>query len=78
MRKKGFPAIADRAVWERVKEERAGIRWDSAVEKFGRSYHMRGNQEEVDTTTYSNQEEIRLILSVDSFLGVHATSKKKA
>ena len=28
-----FPAIADRAVWEKVTKGRAGIRWDSVVEK---------------------------------------------
>ena len=33
MPKKRLPAIVDRAVWEKVTKERAGIRWDSVVEK---------------------------------------------
>ena len=33
MPKKRLPAIVDRAVWEKVNSGRAGIRWDSAVEK---------------------------------------------
>ena len=28
-----MPVIADRAVWEKVTKERAGIGWDSVVEK---------------------------------------------
>ena len=32
--KKRLPAIADRAVWETVTKGRAGIRWDSVVEKI--------------------------------------------
>ena len=34
--KKLLPAIADRAVWEKVSKGRAGIRWDSVVRKYGR------------------------------------------
>ena len=33
MPKKGMPAIADGAVWEKITKGRAGIRWDSVVEK---------------------------------------------
>ena len=34
MPKKRLPAIkADRAVWEKVTKERAGIRWNSVVER---------------------------------------------
>ena len=36
MPKKRLPAIADRAVWERVTKGRAGTRWDSVVEKVWR------------------------------------------
>ena len=31
--KKRLPAIVDRAVWEKVRKRRAGIWWDSLVEK---------------------------------------------
>ena len=43
--KKLLPAIADRAVWEKVSKGRAGIRWDSVVEKVWKD--MGGNQEEI-------------------------------
>ena len=33
MPKKRLSVIADRAVWEKVTKGRAGIRWDSVVEK---------------------------------------------
>ena len=33
MPEKRLPAIADRAVWEKITKGRAGIRWDSVVEK---------------------------------------------
>ena len=36
MPKKRPPAIADRAVWNKVTKGRAGKRWDSVVEKYGR------------------------------------------
>ena len=45
MPKKRLPAIADRAVWEKVTKGLAGIRWDSVVEKGWK--HIGGNQEEV-------------------------------
>ena len=38
-------AIADRAVWEKVAKGRAGIRWDSVVEKVWKD--IGGNQEEI-------------------------------
>ena len=41
MPKKRLPAIADRAVWEKVTKGRAGIRWDSVVEKVWKD--IRGN-----------------------------------
>ena len=31
---KRLPAIADRAVWEKITKGRAGIRWDNVVEKI--------------------------------------------
>ena len=45
MPKKRLPAIVDRAVWEKVTRGRAGIRWDSVVEKVWKD--TGGNQEEV-------------------------------
>ena len=45
MPKKRLPAIADRAVWEKVTKGRAGIRLDSVVEKVWKD--IGGNQEEV-------------------------------
>ena len=36
MPKKRLPAIADRAVWEKVTKGRAGIKWDSVVEKVSK------------------------------------------
>ena len=43
--KKRLPAIADRAVWEKVTKGRPGIRSDSVVEKVWKD--IGGNQEEV-------------------------------
>ena len=45
MPKKRLPAIPDRAVWEKVTKGRAGIRWDSVVEKVWKD--VGGNQEEI-------------------------------
>ena len=45
MPKKRLPAIANRAVWEKVTKGRAGIRWDSVVEKVWKD--VGGNQEEI-------------------------------
>ena len=44
MPKKRLPAIADRAVWEKVTEGRAGIRWDSVFENIWKD--IGENQEE--------------------------------
>ena len=44
MPKKRSPAIANRAVWEKVTKERAGIRWGSVVEKVRKD--VGGNQAE--------------------------------
>ena len=43
--KKRLPAIADRAIWEKVTKGRAGTRWDSVVEKVWMD--RGGNQQEV-------------------------------
>ena len=40
-----MPAIVDRAVWEKAAGGRAGISWDSIVEKVWKD--IGGNQEEV-------------------------------
>ena len=45
MPKKRLPATVDRAVWENVAKGRAGIRWDSVVEKIWKD--IGGNQEEM-------------------------------
>ena len=42
--KKRLPAIADKAVWEKVMNVRAGINWESAVETVRRA--QEGNQQE--------------------------------
>ena len=55
------PAIADRAVWESVAKGRAGIRWDSVVEKVWKD--IGGNQEE--------------ILSIEKFTGYKREMKEK-
>ena len=44
---KRLPAIADRAVWEKVTPGRAGIRWDDVVERIWKDL---GDQEEVLST----------------------------
>ena len=56
--KKWLPAIADRAVWNKVTKGRAGIRWDSVVEKVWKN--IGGNQEEM--------------LSIEKFGGVQDRS----
>ena len=45
MPKKRLPAIASRAVWEKVTKGGAALRWDSAVEKVWKD--IGGNQEDV-------------------------------
>ena len=45
MPKKNLPAIADRAVWEKVTKWRAGTTWDSVVEKLWKD--IGGYQEEI-------------------------------
>ena len=40
-----MPAIADRAVWAKVTKGRAGIRWDSVVDKVWKD--IGGNQQEI-------------------------------
>ena len=45
MPKKRLPAIANRAVWEKVTKGGAALRWDSAVEKVWKD--IEGNQEEI-------------------------------
>ena len=45
MPEKRLPAIADRAVWEKITKGRAGILWDNVVEKLWT--YLRGDQEEV-------------------------------
>ena len=40
-----MPAILDRAVWEKVAKERAGITWDGIVEKV--RMNIGGKQEKV-------------------------------
>ena len=61
MPKKRLPAIADRAVWEKVTKGRAGMRWDGVVEGVWKD--IGGNQEE--------------ILSVEEFAGYKTEVKEK-
>ena len=61
MPKKRLPAIADRAIWEKVTKGRAGTRWDSVVEKVWKD--IGGNQEE--------------ILSIEKFAGCMTEVKEK-
>ena len=44
MPEKRLPAIADRAVWEKITRGRAGIRWDNIVEKIRKDL---GDQEKI-------------------------------
>ena len=60
MPKKRLPAIANRAVWEKVTKKRAGIWWDSVVEKVRKD--MGGSQEN--------------ILSIEKFAGYKTEVKK--
>ena len=39
-----MPAIADRAVWEKIAKGRAGVRWDNVVENILKGYG--GEQED--------------------------------
>ena len=55
-----LPAIADRAVWEKITQGRAGIRWDSVVEKIWKE--LGGDYEEV--------------LSIEKFGGYKTELKK--
>ena len=48
MPEKRLPAIVDRAVWEKITKGRAGIRWDSVVEKTWKA--LGRDQEEVLST----------------------------
>ena len=61
MPKKWLPAIANRAVWEKATKGRAGIRWDSVVEKVWKD-------------TGGNQEKI---LSIEKFAGYKTEVKEK-
>ena len=61
MAKKRLPAIADKAVWKKVTKGRAGIRWDSVVEKVWKV--IPGNQEE--------------ILSIEKFAGYKTEVKER-
>ena len=56
-----MPGIGDRAVWEKVTKGRAGVRWDSVVEKVWKD--IGGNQEE--------------ILSIEKFVGYNTEVKEK-
>ena len=61
MPKKRLTAIADRTVWEKVRKGRAGIRWDSVVEKVWKD--IGGNQEG--------------ILSIEKFGGYKRGAKER-
>ena len=48
MPEKALLAIDDNAVWEKITNGRAGIRWDNVVKKIWKG--IRGDQEEVLST----------------------------
>ena len=56
-----MPAIADRAVWEKITKGQAGVRWDNVVEKIGKE--LGGDKEEV--------------LSIEKFGGYKTDAIKK-
>ena len=58
-----MPAIANRAVWEKVTKGRAGMRWDSVVEKVWKDILIVGNQED--------------ILSIEKFAGYKTEVKER-
>ena len=60
MPKKRLTATADRAVWEKVTKERAGIRWDSVVERVWKDIGC-------------NQGEM---MSIDKFAGQDRSKRK--
>ena len=62
MPKKWLPAIADRAVWEKVTKGGAGTRWDSLVEKVWKD--IGGNLEEIP-------------LSIEKFAGYKTEVKER-
>ena len=45
--KKRLLTIADKALWEKTTKGRAGIRWDSIVEKEWKGMLIVGNQEDI-------------------------------
>ena len=49
MPKKRLPAIAGWAVWEKVTKGRAGIRWDSVVEKLMEGFRRKPRRDAVHT-----------------------------
>ena len=55
MPKKRLPAIADRAVWEKVTKGRAGIRWDSSREST-KGYRRKPRRDTVHREVYGVQE----------------------
>ena len=61
MPKTTLPAMADRAVWEKLAKGRAGIRWDSVVEKAWRD--IGGNEENT--------------LSIEKFAGYKTEEKER-
>ena len=42
-----MPAVADRAVWEKVTKGRAGMRWDSVVEENMKGYRRKPRRDNV-------------------------------
>ena len=61
MPKKRLPAKADRAVWEKATKGRAGIRWDSGVDKLSKD--VGGKHED--------------ILSIETFRGYKTKVKER-
>ena len=77
--KKRFPAIVDRAVWEKGTKGRAGIMWDSVVEKIWKD--IGGNPEYLMSAgrfgRYKAEAEERIEIRERPALRNKVESKKK-
>ena len=73
MPNKMLPAIADRAVWEKVTKGRAGIRWDSVVEKVWKD---RGVNQEILSIERLDRGGNQEILSIERFAGYKTEVKE--
>ena len=68
-----MPAVTDRAVWQKVTKERAGIRWDSVVEKVWKD---RGGNQEILSIERLDRGGNQEILSIERFAGYKTEVKE--